>query len=110
MRDLEEPRLRSLRLEPVHEAPAGVQVGRLHGVVGLLGRAELAQAVQVDPAVVLVEEFFGELGRLAHLPSLEEASGGVVPQKSQATSRQSSIRMSKLSPPSGSTVQVSERT
>ena len=110
VRDLEELRLRGLRLEAVHQAPARVQIRRLHGVFRLLGRAEQAKAVQVDPAMVLVEEFFGELGRRAHPPSLEERSGRVVPQKGQATSRQSSMRMSKLSPLSGSTVHVSSRT
>jgi hypothetical protein len=80
VRHLEEPGLGQLGLEPVPEAPAGVQIGRLDGILRLFGRAELAQAVEVDSAVVLVEEIFGELRRRGHLPSLEEAPVRVVPR------------------------------
>jgi len=110
VRDREEPRLGDIRLEPVVQAAAGVQVGRLHGVLGLFARAQLAQAVRVDSAVMLVEELFRELRSRGHPRSLEEGYRPVVPRKGQATSRQSSMRMSKLSPPSCSTVHVSSST
>jgi hypothetical protein len=48
--DAEEPRRVDLGPDSVLEAAAGVQVGGLERVLGLLGRAEEAEAVSVDPA------------------------------------------------------------
>ena len=49
-RDMEEPRGAGPGAGAAAEASAGVQIGRLHGVLGLLRRAEEPQAVAVQPA------------------------------------------------------------
>ena len=54
--DLIEPRARLVGLETVLQAPPGIQVGGLQGVLGFLRRPEPPEAVPVDGIRMALEE------------------------------------------------------
>jgi hypothetical protein len=62
LRHLEEPGVSDLGLEAPHQAATRVEIRRLNRVLGLLGRAQLREAVRVDAPVMLGVEILGEPG------------------------------------------------